>query len=191
MKIGDGVTPWSDLEWFGGDGAVSDGVTQEQLEEVIAQITALDEKIGEPAADGTDATGFYGEIAALIANMESKMDEKIAAFANLTTDDGKINTLIEAAEYIEAHKEETEELRTAIDTLDAATIKEIAVNGVLCDVVDGRVDLNISTTGTGIVSGDEVAVNEDGTLSIVSIDASKLVTSEETSIVLNGGSASV
>lgn len=66
-------------------------------------------------------------------------------------------------------------------------IKEIAVNGVLCDVVNNRVDIEVKGN---VVSGDEITVNEDGTLSIVKLDASKLITSD-TTIVLNGGSAAM
>lgn len=66
-------------------------------------------------------------------------------------------------------------------------IKEISLNGTLLDVVDNKVDLKI--TG-GVVSGDEIVVNEDGTLSIAKIDMSKLYSSSEgTTVVLNGGSA--
>lgn len=67
-------------------------------------------------------------------------------------------------------------------------IKEVVVNGVLCDVVNNRVEIEL----TGVVkSSDEIAVNEDGTLAIQKIDASKIVTSEGSFIILNGGSASV
>lgn len=67
-------------------------------------------------------------------------------------------------------------------------IKEISVNGALVDVVNNRAEITVKNI---VKDGDEIAVNEDGSLRIVSIDASKLVTSTTTTIVLNGGNAAV
>lgn len=66
-------------------------------------------------------------------------------------------------------------------------IKEIAVNGVLCDVENNRVDISVDNL---IKDGDEITVNEDGSLSIKEINVSKLVTGD-TSLVICGGGASV
>ena len=68
-------------------------------------------------------------------------------------------------------------------------VKEISVNGVLCEVENNRV--NIEMSAGNVVSGEEIAVNEDGTLSIQKVDASKIVTNEGIPLILNGGSASV
>ena len=66
-------------------------------------------------------------------------------------------------------------------------IKEVAVNGVLCDVVNNRVDIGLDNI---IEDSDEIIVNEDGSLSIKEINVSKLVT-EGTDLVICGGGASV
>lgn len=205
VKIGDGVTSWGALGWLGGENTVIENVSQEDIERLEQEIAALAERVGLPASEGTDATGIYGEIAALAASMDTKIDEKLAIFESKLTDNGKIDTLMELIKYVEEHGEETAELtgkvtdlegkvttlETDVADLKGTVIKEIAVNGVLVDVVNNRVDLTIDVAGTGVVSGEEIAVNEDGTLSIEKVDASKLVTEGETMLVLNGGSATV
>lgn len=69
----------------------------------------------------------------------------------------------------------------------ANVVKEIAVNGALVDVIDNRVDISVHNI---IQTGDEIEVAEDGTLRIVKIDATKLVT-DSTTLVLDGGTAAV
>lgn len=214
VKIGDGISTWGELDWHAGGTAVFENITEADIQALIADVealesgmTALSERVGMPAdeASGAAATGLYGEIVALVETMDIRMDEKIDEFANKLTDNGKIDTLMELIKYVEEHGEETAELtgkvtalegkvtelETDVTDLKDTVIKEIAVNGVLVDVIDNRVDLTIDVAGTGVVSGDEIAVNEDGTLSIEKVDASKLVTEGETMLVLNGGSATV
>lgn len=70
----------------------------------------------------------------------------------------------------------------------SSVIKQIGVNGALLNVVDHRVDI---TTKELIKSGDEIVVNEDGTLGVKAIDFSKITSDGATTVVLNGGSASV
>lgn len=71
----------------------------------------------------------------------------------------------------------------------AGLIKEIAVNGSLLDVVDGRVNIAIAEQTLGVKSSEEVIVAEDGTLSIGKISFSKIVQEEDENIVLDGGAA--
>lgn len=379
MKVGDGIKTWSELDWFQ---AEENGVTQEALDALKKDLDELSTRVGLPADDDSEATGIYGEIAALAASMGLLIDEKIDAFANKITDDGKINTVIELVDYVDQHGKDTAELVTKVNTIQelvgdkpvaeqvqeaivtsgaltaesleglytpvkyeissspagtlvnyddieirvmcpadtewtqqasgegadknsyyigfkayapknavnfkedlaetisddtlysfennefagvdgygrkysivwlpvasydteantwkyfgassskakyigwyysvewydvngkvissdvvrinlsneachnvtepyymANVVKEISVNGVLCDVVNNRVNLEI--TAGNVVSGDEISVNEDGTLSIQKVDASKIVTSEESPLILNGGSANV
>jgi len=63
------------------------------------------------------------------------------------------------------------------------TVKEVAVNGTLIDMVDGRVDLVVPK------ESDEIDVAEDGTLSIKSISFDKIAQGEESTIIMDGGSA--
>ena len=66
-------------------------------------------------------------------------------------------------------------------------IKEISVNGALVDVVNNRAEITINNI---VKDSDEIIVNKDGSLRIVQLDASKLVTGD-TTLVLNGGSAAM
>lgn len=67
----------------------------------------------------------------------------------------------------------------------ANVVKEVAVNGTLMDVVEGRVNVTVPV----LKGSDEIDVAEDGTLSIKSISIDKIVQSEETVIVMDGGGA--
>jgi hypothetical protein len=67
----------------------------------------------------------------------------------------------------------------------AGLVKEVAVNGALLDVDNGRVNITIPE----FKSSDEIAVNEDGTLSIKAISLDKVVQSEDSVFVMDGGSA--
>lgn len=64
-------------------------------------------------------------------------------------------------------------------------VKEVAVNGTLLDMIDGRVNVTIPE----IKGSDEIEVAEDGTLRIKAINFSKIVQDENEEIVLSGGGA--
>lgn len=66
-------------------------------------------------------------------------------------------------------------------------VKNIKVNGTLLDMVDNTVEINTTSI---IKESDEIAVAEDGTLTIKSISADKLST-DNTELILNGGSAQI
>ena len=64
-------------------------------------------------------------------------------------------------------------------------VREVAVNGTLLDMIDGRVDITVPE----FKSSNEIEVNEDGTLSVKSISFDKIAQAEDYEIVLNGGKA--
>lgn len=64
-------------------------------------------------------------------------------------------------------------------------IKEVTVNGTLLDMIDGRVDITVPR----IKESDEIAVAEDGTLSIKTISFDKIEQDTDTVLVMDGGSA--
>ena len=68
-------------------------------------------------------------------------------------------------------------------------VKEIAVNGTLLDVIDGRVEITIPEPALTVKGSDEIEVAEDGTLSIKTISFSKIVQKADEEIVLSGGGA--
>lgn len=186
LKIGDGVKTWAQLDWY------KDEIAHELISALRTDLDALSTCVGAPADEENEATGIYGDIAALAASVDEKIDQRIADFKELVSDDGKVNTLIEIADYIAQHNNETEEIKTELkslqDIVNDNVIKEVYVNGALVEVVNGRLDIEVAAA---IKSNDEIIANEDGTLSIGKVDASKLVTSEGSSIILNGGSANV
>lgn len=67
------------------------------------------------------------------------------------------------------------------------TINNIKLNGTLLETVNNTVEINTTTI---IKESEEIAVNEDGSLSIKTISADKLTT-EDSELILNGGSAIV
>ena len=68
-------------------------------------------------------------------------------------------------------------------------INEVAVNGTLLDIVDGRIDITIPEPQISIKGSDEIEVAEDGTLSIKAISFNKITQEIDDKIVLNGGDA--
>ena len=70
-----------------------------------------------------------------------------------------------------------------------AMVKEVVVNGTLLDIIDGRVNITIPEPALSVKGSDEIAVAEDGTLSIKSISFSKIAQEEGEVIVMDGGSA--
>ena len=71
----------------------------------------------------------------------------------------------------------------------ANTVKSIAVNGTLLDMVDGRINITIPEPSVSVKSSDEIDVAEDGTLSIKTISFDKIVQDTDDYIVMDGGSA--
>ena len=61
----------------------------------------------------------------------------------------------------------------------ANVIKEVSINGTLMDVVNGRVN----------ITSDEIDIADDGTLSVKAISFDKIIQSEDTVVVMDGGSA--
>ena len=70
------------------------------------------------------------------------------------------------------------------NVIEPYAVKEIAVNGTLLDMIDGRVDITVPE----FKDSDEIAVNQDGTLSIKAISFDK-ITQGATIIVMDGGAA--
>ena len=68
----------------------------------------------------------------------------------------------------------------------ANVVKNVSVNGTLLDMVDGKIDIAINNV---IKSSDEIAVGEDGTLSIKQISFDKVMQEDDYEVVLNGGGA--
>lgn len=136
-------------------------------------------------------------------SIDKRIDAKINEFAAKVTDDGTINTIQELVNYVAEHGGEVAtmaadiaELKTFVgnksvsDQINEAIsgsgyITEIAVNGTILDVVDGKVNITIPE----FKGSDEIVVAQDGTLSIGTITFDKIVQREDSTLVLDGGAA--
>lgn len=191
LKIGDGTTTYENLPAIG-------NVNVEELQTIVndlqADVSSLQE-IVTPSAE--DAIPLLARVETLEVKMDgtgegsvdAKIDAKIKSFAESMTADGKVNTLMELINYVESHGTEAADMAADIKELQENVIREIAVNGTLLDIVDGRVDISIAEQTLGVKSSDEIDVAEDGTLSIKSISIDKIVQNEDDYIIMDGGGA--
>ena len=136
-------------------------------------------------------------------SIDKRIDAKINEFAAKVTDDGTINTIQELVNYVAEHGGEVAtmaaniaELKTFVgnksvsDQINEAIsgsghVTEIAVNGTVLDVVDGKVNITIPE----FKGSDEIIVAQDGTLSIGTISFDKIVQREDSTLVLDGGAS--
>ena len=171
---------------------------EDGTEPLLARVESLETKM-----DGT------GE-----GTVDAKIDAKINEFAARVTDDGTINTIQELITYVANHGGEIDTIVADVvtlqnlvgedsvsDQIDAAVaaieigdknvIESISVGGTILDIVEKGVDIPIATTDTlGVVKGStEINVAEDGTLSIGAIGIDKIVQTEGSTLVFDGGSS--
>lgn len=174
--------------------------TESGTEPLLTRVESLENKINGSGTDTIDA----------------KIDAKINEFAARVTDDGTINTIQELITYVANHGGEIETIVADITTLqnlvgedsvsdqiDAAVaalttgdkniIESVSVGGTLLDIVEKGVNIPVATIDTlGVVKGStEINVAEDGTLSVGAINIDKIVQTEGSVLVFDGGGAAV
>ena len=136
-------------------------------------------------------------------SIDKRIDAKINEFAAKVTDDGTINTIQELVNYVAEHGGEVATMAADITELKSFVgnksvsdqineaisgsghITEIAVNGTVLDVIDGKVNITIPE----FKGSDEIVVAQDGTLSIGTITFDKIVQREDSTLVLDGGAS--
>lgn len=151
FKIGNGQTAWNDLEYFTTDAnanieqqienileAIGDAASTDE-KTVYGYINAIDKKYQTAVSNYLPLTGgtMIGNIILTDGGFvisDKAVDEKINAFANYITDNGKVDTLRELIQYVEEHGGEVIEITGAIDTLrnlvgDKSVAEQIAVAG--------------------------------------------------------------
>lgn len=79
-------------------------------------------------------------------------------------------------------------LESVEDGAQANKIESVKVGDTLLDIVNKTVTVPI---GAGLKSSDEIAIAEDGTLSVGTISFNKIVQSEGETLILDGGGATV
>lgn len=129
-----------ELEWV-----VPSTKAVEDLQADVAALHATDDtllvKIGvlENKMDGT------GE-----GTVDAKIDAKIKAFAEATSPDGNVNTLMELIEYVETHGTEAATMAANIKNL-YELVGSTSVNDQILAAIDGKVD---KVDGMGLSSND-------------------------------------
>jgi hypothetical protein len=86
-------------------------------------------------------------------------------------------------------------LETIVEGAQVNVLEAIKINGVAQTITDKAVDIPIATdTLLGVVMGsaaeNKIAIAEDGTMEVNSLNVNKLTQDEGTTLILNGGSAS-
>lgn len=147
------------IEWFTPDASTADGLAtvvenhataitnleertlniEQANDELAARVTANEEAIAENRSliDVLNGTGD-GSVVKIV-------DDKFAAWAEMVTDDGAINTFKELITYVETHGTETGELAAAITALEASvaehqTLLDTIEQGAQANVIDGVSD---------------------------------------------------
>lgn len=79
-------------------------------------------------------------------------------------------------------------LITKLESIDDSfgAITSISVNGTLLDIIDKNVNIPI---GAGLLSSDEIIIDNDNILTIGQINVNKLVQTNGEKLVLNGGTS--
>lgn len=140
-------------------------------------------------------------------SVNARIDAKINEFATKITDDGVVNSYKELIDYVAEHGGEatkmaasiaslqelvgttpvSEQIATAISGLSMPdVVKGVKVNGTLLDLVDGIVEINLPVSSD---AENKVAVLEDGTMEVNSLNVNKLTQNEGEWLVMNGGDA--
>jgi hypothetical protein len=130
--------------------------------------------------------------------------DEINAFATDINNNETVDTFKELVEYVANHNGEAATLAADILTLqelvgedpvaeqiataisNANGIETIKVGDTLIEAIDKVVTIPV---GAGLKASEEVAIAEDGTLSVGTINVSKIVQAEDEVLVLDGGAS--
>ena len=197
IKIGDGITAWKDLSYFGGESVILGDDKSIQLKNGTLKIFGIESaQIGQTPIIGEDGSiKWYTPVSA----------------ENIDTLTKSINdleyTLGDVSVQIDGVKSNLAELITNIDNIytkdevdfllsnikPQGKINEISVGGTLLNIVDGKVDIPIGNdTVLGAVrSSSEIIISDDGAMFINKMNVEKIYQPDDVSIVMySGGSAS-
>jgi hypothetical protein len=181
------------LEWF-----IPTEVNTEALE---ADVATLKTDV-QTLKDKMDGTGD--------GSVDAKIAAKINEFATNITDDEVVNSYKELIDYVAEHgdvaadmaadigalqelvgkKSVSSQIEDAIAGLGLAgeenIIEAINLGDTALEVVNEAVTIPV---GAGLKASEEIAIAHDGTLSIGTISFSKIAQDDESTVVLDGGSA--
>ncbi len=187
VKIGDGVKPWKDLKYFGGEQLLGDDKSIVINDKVIslkgfekAEVGAQPRKnaAGEiewvvPSTKTVDelkdtVAGLQSDISSLqeIVNgtgensVDAKIDSAINEFAAAISDDGTVNTLKELIDYVSEHGKEVTAIITKLETIE----ENAQVNVIEGLSIDGvAIELKDKVADIPVASLDKLGVVKSST----------------------------
>lgn len=197
IKIGDGITAWKDLSYFGGESVILGDDKSIQLENGALKIFGFDSaEIGQTPIIGQD-----GSIKWYTPVSSENIDTLTKSINDLEY------TLGDASVQIDGVKSDLAELITNIDNIytkdevdfllsnikPQGKINEISIGGTLLDVVDGKVNIPIGNdTVLGAVrSSNEIMISDDGTMFIKEVNVEKINQPDDVSIVMYSGGSTL
>lgn len=188
---------------------------QTDVADLQSDVSAMQE-ILTPSAEGEDplATRVQTLETKMDGTGEGSVDAKITAkineFATKVSDDGIVNSYKELIDYVANHDGEaatmaadiaalqnkvgessvSDQISAAIGSIEAGAqinkIETVKLGDNALEIVDKAITIPV---GAGLIASDEVTIGGDGKLGIGQVDISKLVQSESSELVLDGGSA--
>ena len=198
-----------EIEWIVPSGDSIEGL-QQTIINIQEDITNLENIVYPDGEEGQTLLEKVTTLETIVSGTgEGSVDEKINKaindFANSISDDGSINTLKELIDYVEDHGNEVQKIIEDISDLeelvgltsvqsqietalnDYNAVKNISLKGTMLEKIDGVVTIPV---GAGIISSEEIIINEDGSLNVETININKIVQNAGDFIILNGGIAS-
>ena len=167
------------------------------LDIAMSKVTGLTDALEEKANKGTTLAEYGITDTYTKTETLDKIAEKITEI-NGGESAGEVLGLLNS--YKETNNERVDTIESKLkDIAEGAqvnVIEAVQINGVVQTITDKTVNIPIATNTTlGVVksSTDEnkVFINEDGTMEITNININKIIQDESTTLVLNGGSATV
>ncbi len=149
----------------------------------------IDAKINEFASRVTD-DGTINTIQELVTYVSEHGGEVKSIIADITTLQDLVGSTSVQEQISDAFQNSGYITEDEVEsTLLANVVKEIAVNGTVLDMVNGRVDVTIPEPTIALKPSDEIDIAEDGTVSIKTVSIDKIVQTEDQVIVFDGGSS--
>lgn len=182
-------------------GALPEGATATTVVGYAKEVA--DKAVGDAAAVGAKVDTLVGEDAGKSARAIA--NEELAKQLIPESAQESLDTLKEIADWIQAHPAEVTEMNSKITALEGKAhehANKTVLDGITAEKVtswDSALhagDIPVATAeALGLVMSstaeNKVSVGADGTMEINSVNVNKLVQDENTTLILNGGNASI
>ena len=182
-------------------GTLPEGATATTVVEYAKEVA--DKAVGDAAAVGAKVDTLVGEDAGKSARTIA--NEELAKQLIPESAQESLDTLKEIADWIQAHPAEVTEMNSKITALEGKAhehANKTVLDGITAEKVtswDSALhagDIPVATAeALGLVMSstaeNKVSVGADGTMEVNSVNVNKLVQDENTTLILNGGNASI